>query len=410
MNDFERPLSVEELLGQYQQQPAPAQPQMAYQQAQYPAFVNPPPQQPPQPLQAAQMPPGDASGFMFPQQMQQPASAVPQQQAPSPVPNSADVNLGQALRSGAVKVMSEMGIGDAQRDPKGTYERGQKIVPDSIRANEGEIPIRQYDIAVLRTRLKFMRAEGRMQITNKRLLFRAAGRSLMGRTTLQHEFNLNEIGGVEIRKDWRFSFFDFFFTTLLCLLVEGLLSLIVGFCYENTQAVGIILGTLVGIAGVVPFFMLKKKHLTKALTCAAGIGGFYGVYNAAKPPRRMSGSMFGAIAPSVPAASSNGWSAIFLIAGIIALVFAAIAVFLMTFKPNLVVIIKTKGAAGAVEICRDRSKGLMGLFGGDKNKSEYTGYAEVLPTDSTDSAIKEIGAMVNDIQTLGDHGVAKWRA
>ena len=99
-----------------------------------------------------------------------------------------------------IAMKNRMGIGEPESNSDGCYERGMQIVPDNLRINEGEIPIRQYDVAVLRSRLQFMRAEGRLQVTNKRLLFRATGRSLRGRTTLQHEFAVDEINTSE--QDW----------------------------------------------------------------------------------------------------------------------------------------------------------------------------------------------------------------
>ena len=41
--------------------------------------------------------------------------------------------------------------------------------------------------------------------------------------------------------------------------------------------------------------------------------------------------------------------------------------------------------------------------------AQYMGYNEVLPTDETEKAIREIGAIINDIQKLGDYGIAKWK-
>ena len=77
-----------------------------------------------------------------------------------------------------------------------------QIVPDNLTLNEGrEVPIRQYDVAELRSRLKLERAEGRLQVTNKRLLFRATGRSVRGKTTLQHEFALDDMKGFEIPQE-----------------------------------------------------------------------------------------------------------------------------------------------------------------------------------------------------------------
>jgi hypothetical protein len=37
-----------------------------------------------------------------------------------------------------------------------------------------------------------------------------------------------------------------------------------------------------------------------------------------------------------------------------------------------------------------------------------SGFAEVIPTEETEGAIREIGAIIGDIQKLGDLGLEKW--
>jgi len=104
-----------------------------------------------------------------------------------------------------ISMKNRMGIGEPAKNATDVYERGRKIVSDSIKPEDGEIPVKQYNIAVLRNLFKFERAEGRMQITNKRMIFRAAGGAVGGRTTLQHEFAVDEIAGVEAVRNYKFS-------------------------------------------------------------------------------------------------------------------------------------------------------------------------------------------------------------
>jgi hypothetical protein len=68
--------------------------------------------------------------------------------------------------------------------------------------------------------LKFERAEGRIQVTNKRVIFRAAGRSIAGRTTLQHEFAIDEIAGIEAQNNFKFSFLYVVFAALIMALAS----------------------------------------------------------------------------------------------------------------------------------------------------------------------------------------------
>ena len=85
------------------------------------------------------------------------------------------------------------------------FEYNVPIVPDCVKPEENEVVVKQYNIARLRTRLKFMKAEGRLMVTNRRILFRAAGTSLTGNLLQEHEFDLDELAGIEMHKDYKFS-------------------------------------------------------------------------------------------------------------------------------------------------------------------------------------------------------------
>jgi len=115
----------------------------------------------------------------------------------------------------AESIKNRMGIGSPEKNATDTYEREKKIVPECISAIEDETPVKQYNIAVLRNLLKFERAEGRLQITNKRVVFRAAGRSIGGRSTLQHEFAINNIAGIEANNNYKFSVLYLVFAVII---------------------------------------------------------------------------------------------------------------------------------------------------------------------------------------------------
>ena len=77
---------------------------------------------------------------------------------------------------------------------------------------------------------------------------------------------------------------------------------------------------------------------------------------------------------------------------------------IVSFVPDLRICIKTKSASEAVQIRRkDR-----GFFG--KQPMEYTDFSEVLPSTDTDKAILELGAIIDDLQTMGDYAIEKWKA
>ena len=118
---------------------------------------------------------------------------------------------------------NRMGIGSPEKNTTDTYERHMKIVPECISATDNEIPVKQYNLAILRNLLKFERAEGKLQITNKRVIFRAPGTSVKGRTTLQQEYAIDEIAGIETRNNYKFNFLYLIFA---CLIIFGAYTLI----------------------------------------------------------------------------------------------------------------------------------------------------------------------------------------
>ena len=275
---------------------------------------------------------------------------------------------------------NRMGIGDPDLNKGDAFENGKRIIPDCVKANEGEIPVKQYKVATLRNRIlgiPYTKAVGRVQVTNKRVIFRAPGRCMAGRTTLQHEFAIDEIAGVEARREYVFNFWDLLFSIYTIIAGLFVTSLILGmFRYDADVARGIF-GFIFGVAGCVPFFMIKKKWYLKLLCLGASLGGFFG--------------------------AGVGFFTVF---GLISLVLTVLNVIITTMKPNLVMIIKTKGATEAIDIKRKKK----GLFQAKDDKGDHTGYAEVIPADDVERCIREIDAMINDIQKLGDFGIEKWKA
>ena len=424
----------------------------------------------------------------------------------------------QAAINAFAAAKNRMGIGDTERNETDVYERGMDIIPDCIAADENEIPVKQYNIAVLRNLLRFERAEGRVQVTNKRVVFRACGRSLAGRTTLQHEFSMAEIAGIEAKRNYKFSFLHLLFA----MIISGLaLFIIYGnflgggapqiffrmhnpshlyearmnesaaisergqaerradaviadlnwaeeqeermredvnwlrerereaqfafealeegveewiwegyaqawrdaiewreFAEEDVRRVAerreqaeaeaelatleleeaedaarvatqrreraetiwrglmVLFGLTVGVGAMLPFFLVYKRFGLKLFLLNFSVFGF----------------MFANLA----------WpNLIFTLLVLLSVLVTFACIVLFCFRPNLVLCVKNKaGLSEAVSIRRDNFISRRAETG--------TGFGEVMPTEESERAIREIGAIIHDIQTLGDLGVKKW--
>lgn len=277
---------------------------------------------------------------------------------------------------------NRMGIGDPELNKGDAFENNKNIVPDCIKANEGEVPVKQYKVATLRNRIlgiTYTKAVGRLQVTNKRIIFRAPGRCLAGRTTLQHEFEIDEIAGVEARREYVFSFWDVLIGAFVS-IIGGAITTAITTSTRNIAAM-IIFALIFGIAGCVPFFILKKKWLLKLLCQGASY-----------LPLLVVGSM--------PDAG------FLLFLSFISFLLTLFALLMYSINPNLVLVIKTKGATDAIDIKRKKS----GLFAGKGEQEDHTGFEEIIPEDDAEQSIREVGALINDIQKLGDFGIEKWKA
>ena len=288
-----------------------------------------------------------------------------------------------------IRFKNRVGLGEPETNDVDYYERNLEIVPQCIDPDSGEMPIKQYDMAVLRTRLILSRAEGRLQVTNKRVIFRATGRSLMGRTTLQHEFAIDEIAGIKLRKDHRFSFLNLLGVSIVIGLgIYAGIGILHRFYMWGipTWLIGLLTLMITGIA-FVPFFLLYKKFPLKLLLVSLGYGMLVGqqqylLYYASDFVKKI-------------------WGLPVILVGLILLFIS----WIICWVPNLIVNVETKGTQPAVEI-RRKEAGILNLF----RKPEYTGFAEVLPWKDTELAIIELWAMVSDIQKYGDEAIKQWKS
>lgn len=274
-----------------------------------------------------------------------------------------------------------MGIGDPEANRGKCYENDCRIVPDNLRPNDGEIPIRQYKFAVLRTRIMFMKAKGRLQITNKRLIFRAPGRSLAGRTLFQNEFDVMEIHGLRLQRGYRFSWWNLIVHGFLLSAAAVALIALCGFFMES-QAATIIAMILLSLLSLGSFFALQRVFPLKW------------VLNEAT-------AMLYAL---VGVATFNFF---LLFMALLHAVLMIISIALHCCQKDLKFMVDTSSGTPSIIIDRERGGGLFGKFG--HQDQQGTGYREVQPDVDTERAVRELNAIISDLQTMGDLAVDKWR-
>lgn len=289
------------------------------------------------------------------------------------------------IRCAFKKLLTQMGVGEKPTRDLDYYERGKQIAPDCIEFDNGEIPIKQYNLAKLRSRLKFTTAEGRMQITNKRLIFRASGFSPAGKTLYQNEFALDKIDGLEIRKDYRFRGIYLLFAWIMASLPPIATYFHKSYATGDGSVTGGVFAVIVGIALCIPFFVVYRHYFLK--WWCTYIGSF----------------ILSLSQTSLQVGEFEGFVNFVAGLNVVVIILNLISLFLLCLQPNLVIEVKT-GGTPAMQIRHKYTSFFIW-----RKMEEYSGFAEVIPWEDADLAIKEIGAIINDVKTLGDMGVEKWK-
>lgn len=269
-----------------------------------------------------------------------------------------------------VPIRKLIGFGESKgSDVQGCFERNKKIVPDLIVPCEQEVPVKQYHICNARSRLRGLWQEGRIQVTNKRVLFRLSGRSWIGKAMDHIEFTIDEVAGVSLSNGVRFSIWDFIIGAMI-----GALAMSLGTMLGMMPA---FLSYILAIAIVVAACLfLKKKYFVKALCQAVSIGMI-----STSAVRILWEHAF--------------WAKFGVFLTVIIGILYIVSLFLFALKPSLSIAVTTKCAsAEPIYIW---------------SKQTMVSVMEILPGEDAEEAIEELGSMIMDIQKLGDYGIKKWK-
>lgn len=253
------------------------------------------------------------------------------------------------------------------------FEIGKKIVPEIITPGDGELPIKQYDIGRARRRTNLSWGYSRIQVTNKRIIQRTVGRSIIGKDIQHQEFDIADIAGFSFNKGKQFSIGDFFIVGFLASLV-GTVGALLG---QLAYIIGLIFALMVLMAWIYLRFVQKKASnvlytMLLYFGSAAGAGG------------------------SLKADSEEALGLGLFISSVIGIL-AIIYLIRSSLLPSVSIAIKTNVFPG------DGAHVSAGA-----RVTEFKSRAIILPGKDAEQSLAEIGAIISDVHKLGDYAVQKW--
>lgn len=276
------------------------------------------------------------------------------------------------------------------------------ILGPVVSPSEGEIPIKQYDIATFKNMfwgiLTYAKANCKLLVTNKRLALSAKGRDYKGDINYQSEFEIDEIKGIHLVQGFIPNFFKFLIGILISVITIMLFALIAIGLFGNHPSMG---GIVLIALGILFTILIKNSSLLNVIASSICFtGAIFGTGS----------KFFGLMADRFSYASSDGLDSLMIfLFSILSIIFAIMTIFrIWNFAqvPNLNLYINTKIATSAMSMEKRDSK-LFGLLSDSTDIN--TGFDYVIPARDTKEAIRDLVSLIQDIQNLGDDAIGKWK-
>lgn len=258
---------------------------------------------------------------------------------------------------------------------------------------EQETTVRTYHCTTLSSSLLQLKAEGYLTITNKRAVFYAFGKSYAGKSILQSEVPIADISGINCYKGTYFSLKYLFVALVLSFVVGTLinsiffmwflaqdfrnpLSMIRGF---NMLRITFWILPLIALGG--SFFIPRKKIWRSVLASTGTL------------------SLLGTVVPSFV---WGGAGQLVIILALIAAIYSLVCFFWYARRETMSLAIGSKGGSNT-------PIAISGISGFGLYNTAALRALTAEPASDAETMIKELGAMITDIQTLGDIGIRKWQ-
>lgn len=260
---------------------------------------------------------------------------------------------------------------------------------------EHEETVRTYHCTTLTSGLLRLRAEGYLTITNKRAVFYAFGNSFSGKSILQSEVPIADISGINCYKGTYFSLKRLFVVLALSFIIVNIVITISGLT---------VFTSFISLLSRNPSVMSRESNLPSFfwilvfLTLFTLVGSFF------ISSKKIWRSVLAFVGTTflLGLAIFGGNNGLVYILVFIAAIYSFICSFWYAQRETLSLAIGSKGGLYTpIAISGISSFGIYNTAALRALSAE--------PALDAETMIKELGAMIHDIQTLGDFGIRKWQ-
>lgn len=274
------------------------------------------------------------------------------------------------------------------------------ILNKTIVPAEGEISVKTYLCTAFNSFLFGIKANGYLEVTNKRVLFQAMGNDRSKSPSVLHsEVPISEVVGINIYKGKTFNLLRLIVGIILHLLSAPIVAVLMAFILsglDNSPVLSqIIIWALFGVSVYLAYFYNKKPGLEddnlgldakdssfkELFIVSAGLGILACIAKGA-----MSYSDYGSAKLAVP----------------VYLVTFLYMLYRFSRKPAFSLLVHSK--SGSNSIVRITGPSPLGAANSAASRA-----LTARPAEDSLVVLKELGALILDIQNLGEYGIDKWK-
>lgn len=280
------------------------------------------------------------------------------------------------------------------------------LLHDHLTPAEGETTVRSYHCTSLSSWLLSLKAEGYLTVTNKRLVFYASGSSLGGKSILHSEVPIADVSGINSYKGTHFSFshlltalvVSFVLGSVIAVMVSGVLAVIGTALVSSARnrdfwSLAQNVPVILAIGAVAGSFLFPRNSIVRPVGSACGAMLLIG---------RSSIDFFGGLLGSLLGNGEGGGGLLYLFS-LLSVIYTFVCLFWYARRETISLAVGSKGGSSTpITISGLSSFGLSNMAA----QRAFT----AAPAQDAEPMIRELGAMVTDIQVLGDFGINKWVA
>jgi len=296
------------------------------------------------------------------------------------------------------------------------------LLKENITPAEGEVSVRTYYCTYYISRLLGLEAWGYLGVTNKRVIFQALGTSNAGSSVIQSELPIADVSGISSYKGTFFSFGHMALAFVVSSIVAinllffvgafgSALEIMIATMFKNSPGIsglGLgVIGWLLGIGCSLISASIARNLIWRSILAAASSVGFFIALGGGLFSMVGGGGLLGMLLNYAGSSnndyiSGGGIAAIAFLCGFIAVIYTFFCIVWYARRPTFSLAISSKGGSDTpIAISGASGLGLFSVAAGKALTAEPVADAELM--------LQELGAVILDVQMLGDMGINKWK-